>query len=187
MEILFDHGLLMRGDELERLAVDDRGLNRNSFYSYLGYSPVLERYAPGVWGLRGAPATAAKVDVLIPPRIRRKVLQDHGWTPEGRLWIAYRLSPAAARSGVLGVPAVLQTVLRGQFELIAEDGQPVGTLVAEEHLWGLSPFFRSWRVEAGDMLVISVDLGAREALVEVGDDELLLHCQAAGEAPTSRG
>ena len=123
VEVLFDHGPVMRKDELVELAVVDRGLNRNSVSVYLTYSPVLERYAPGVWGLRGAPVTAGDVQVLIPPRVRHQVLQDHGWTADGKLWVAYKLSPAAVESGVLGTPGVLRDVASGPFALFA-DGRP---------------------------------------------------------------
>jgi 3,4-dihydroxy-2-butanone 4-phosphate synthase len=58
VEVLFDHGTVMRRDDLERIA-HERGLKRSSFYLYLGSSPVLARYAPGVYGLRGTQVTAA--------------------------------------------------------------------------------------------------------------------------------
>ncbi len=180
VEILWDHDAVMRSADLEQLAVGEGRVTRQSFYAQLSYSPVLERYAQGVWGLRGAPTTAARVHALIPPRTRTRVLQDHGWTADGQLWIAYRISAAAAHSGVLGFPVTLQSVARGHFELLAED-EPVGTLVADRSLWGLSPFFRRWHVEAGDIVVVTVDLTARRAEVEVGDDELLLRHQAEAD------
>ena len=177
VEVLFDHGFVMRREELELEAVDHRGLNRNSFYVYLSYSPVLERYAPGVYGLRGAPVTAAKIDALIPPRARTQVLQDHGWTPESRPWVAYRISAAGERSGVLTVPGVLKPLVRGSFALSTEDGRPVGTLVVEDSMWGLSSFYRRYGIEQGDYLVIVFDVQQRAATVIPGTEELLLRFQ----------
>jgi len=49
---------------------------------------------------------------------------------------------ASLESGVLGTPAALIDVAGGAFELFAEDRRPVGTLVIEDKMWGLSPFFR---------------------------------------------
>jgi hypothetical protein len=167
----------MRRDDLERVAVEERGLNRSSFYVYLTYSPMLERYAPGVLGLRGAPVTAAEVDAMIPQRVRHQVLQDHGWTEDGRLWVAFRISPAAETTGILGAPAAVRSVTAGSYELFAEDERPVGTLVIEQNMWGLSPFFRRWGVEAGDLVVIVLDLTRRHATIAVGTDELLLRYQ----------
>lgn len=173
-QALFDYGPVMRRDDLERVVVVERALNRSSFYVYLTYSPIIERYAPGVFGLRGAPVTAAEVDAMIPPRVRHQVLQDHGWTKDRRLWAAFRISPAAEATGILGVPAAVRSVTRGSYELFGEDERPVGTLVIEENMWGLSPFFRRWGVEAGDYVVITLSLTDRQATISVGTEELLL-------------
>jgi hypothetical protein len=179
VDLLFEHGPLMRREDLEPLAVGERGLNRSSFYVYLTYSPVLERYAPGVWGLRGADVSAAEVDALIPPRVRHQVLQDHGWTAEGLFWAAFKISPAAESTGVLGAPAPIRSIARGPYRLYSADKRPVGTLVIEQAMWGLSPFFRRWGVEAGDFVVITLDLAARRAVIATGDEELLLRFQQA--------
>lgn len=179
VDILFEHGPVMRRDDLEQLAVEGRGLNRSSFYVYLTYSPILERYAPGVYGLRGSQVTAAQVEALIPPRARTQVLQDHGWTGAGEIWVAYRVSAAAERSGVLGRPGSLKEVVRGEFELLAEDGRTVGTLVIEDNIWGLSPFFRRFGVEEGDYLVIELSLQQRTATIFAGAADLLLRFQNA--------
>jgi len=177
-QVLFDKGPVMRRDELERIVVTEHGLNRSSFYVYLTYSPIIERYAAGVFGLRGAPVSAAEIDAMIPVRVRHQVLQDFGWTDSGLLWSAYRISPAAESTGILGTPAAIQTAAAGRYELFAENRRPAGTLVIEQAMWGLSPFFRRWGVEAGDVIVIVLDLRTRQATVSVGTDELLLRYQS---------
>lgn len=177
-EALFDAGPVMRREDLENLVVGQRGLNRSSFYVYLTYSPIIERYAPGVFGLRGARVSAAQVDSLIPPRVRHQVLQDHGWTDAGHLWAAFRISPASESTGILGAPAAVRAVTSGSFDLLAEDGSAVGTLVIEQNMWGLTPYFRRWGVESGDYVVISLDLSSRVATIIAGTEELLLKFQA---------
>jgi hypothetical protein len=178
VDVLFEFGPVMRRDDLEEIVVDERGLNRSSFYVYLGYSPVIARYAPGVYGLRGAQVTAAEVDVMIPSRARTQVLQDHGWTSKHELWIAYRISAAAERSGVLAVPKAVKGVAQGSFELTTEDGRAIGTLVIEENMWGLSPFYRRYGIEEGDYVVLVLDLRLRTATAFAGAQELLLRFQA---------
>jgi hypothetical protein len=175
VEVIFENGPLLRREELERLALE-AGVNRNSFWVYLSYSPVLRRYAPGVYGLRGSRVTAAEVEVRIPPRIRTQVLQDEGWT-KGQPWAAFRISPSSESSGVLTAPRGLRRVASGRFELYAPEETPVGTVVVEQSMWGLSPFFRRWGVEAGDLVVVSFDLQKRRAFIEAGDEELLLRYQ----------
>lgn len=178
VETLFDHGPIMRRDDLIQMAVDERGLKRNSVGIYLGYSPVIERFAPGVYGLRGARVGAAEVEALIPPRVRHQVLQDHGWTDDGFLWMAFRLSPASAESGVLGTPAAVRAVAEGSYPLFNDGGDPVGTLVVEYSIWGLSPYFHRWGVEAGDYVLLVLKTRDRTATVSAGTEELLLKFQA---------
>lgn len=175
---LFEHGPVMRRADLEELVVRDGGMSRASFYIYLTYLPILQRYAPGVYGLRGAAISAAKVSAMIPPVVRTKVLSDHGWTKDRRPWIVYRLSPASVTSGVLSVPAVLAPVLSREFTLVTEDKTPIGTLVIEEtRMWGVSPFYRRRGVEAGDHLLLVFNIERRIAQVEVGDATIALRYQ----------
>lgn len=178
VQALFDYGPVMRRDDLERVVVVERGLNRSSFYVYLTYSPIIERYAPGVFGLRGAPVTAAEVEAMIPQRVQHQVLKDHGWTAEGCLWAAFQISPSAESTGILGAPAAIRSVTNGSYELLTEDERSVGTLVIEQNIWGLSPFFRMWGVEAGDFVVISLNLSTRQATIAAGGEELLLRYQS---------
>ncbi len=177
VETLFEFGPVMRREDLQRIVVGERGLNSASFYIYLSYAPFMERYAVGVFGLRGASTSAAEVQALIPPRARTQVLMDHGWTNDGKIWIVYRLSPAATGTGILGTPAALRSVVQGAFELRAPEDQAIGTLVVEQNMWGLTPFFRRWGAESGDYLAITIDPPNRLATVELGDEDLLFEFQ----------
>lgn len=177
-EALFEHGPVMRRDDLERIVVAERGVNRSSFYVYLGYSPIIARYAPGVYGLRGARVTAGEVNALIPPRVRQQRLVDHGWTADGRVWIAYKMSATAVQAGVLSVPAALEEFLSGSYLLSSDDDRPIGTLVVKgNHMWGVGPFYRRWGVEEGDHVVVTVDINQRRATVVAGGEEVLLRFQ----------
>jgi len=177
-EALFEYGPVMRRDDLERIVVAERGVNRSSFYVYLGYSPIIARYAPGVYGLRGARVTAAEVNALIPPRVRQQRLVDHGWTADGRVWIAYKMSATAVQAGVLSVPAALEEFLSGSYLLSSDDDRPIGTLVVKgNHMWGVGPFYRRWGVEEGDHVVVTVDINQRRATVVAGGEEALLRFQ----------
>jgi hypothetical protein len=186
VEILFDNGYIMRRADLEEKATE-AGLNRTSFYIYLGYSPVLARYAPGVYGLRGAPVTAAQIESLIPPRQRTsKIFRDNGWTEKGNLWMAYKISRASSISGVVGVPSNLAKFIRGSFRLHTESNQPIGTLtIRNSNMWGLSPFFRKWGVEAGDYIVIEFDTKSESAIITTGDEEVITRYQEQAQLPTS--
>lgn len=66
--VLLDHGPVMRRDDLERIAVHEKGLNRDSFSVHLGSSPVLTRYAHCLHGLRGTQVTAGEANSMTPTR-----------------------------------------------------------------------------------------------------------------------
>lgn len=177
-EALFEQGPVMRRDDLENIVVAEKGVNRSSFYVYLGYSPIIARYAPGVYGLRGARVTAGEVNSLIPPRVRQQRLVDHGWTAEGHVWIAYKMSAAAVQAGVLSVPAAIEDFVSGSYLLSSDDDRPIGTLVVKgNHMWGVGPFYRRWGVEEGDHVVVTIDINHRRARVVSGGEETLLRFQ----------
>ena len=50
--ILVENGKVLPRPRFEELCLAD-GMNRTTFYAYIEYSPVLEKYAPGIYGLRG--------------------------------------------------------------------------------------------------------------------------------------
>ena len=175
------HGPVMRREELEELCVE-LGMKRSTFYVRLGYSPFIARYAPGVYGLRGADVEPGLVESLISPRRRGRVLKDYGWTTDGMVWLGYQLSQAMISGGAFTVPAAMKSFVSGEFLLKAEDGSPIGAAVIQESWsWGLGPFFRRRGGEPGDHLILVFDLAAREAVVHIGDADLLDQFQALDE------
>jgi Bacterial RNA polymerase, alpha chain C terminal domain/Sigma-70, region 4 len=172
-EILKREGPVMQRARLEELCVA-RGMNRTTFYMYLDYSPILNRYAAGVYGLRGADVSSVIIQELIPKIRRVRVMKDYGWTEGGQIWIAYSLSTAMINSGVATLPAGIKRYVEGDFSLKTEDGLRVGTLVAAPgNVWGFGPFFRRRGGEPGDYLIVILDLSKREAVLRIGDASLL--------------
>ena len=160
-------------------------MKRSTFWVYLDYSPVIDRFAPGVYGLRGAAVDPVVVQSLIPQyQPRTPVRLDHGWTTDRRIWIGYRLSEAMLTSGVFSVPPGLKSFLQGPFALKAADGTPVGTVAVKEGTgWGIGPFFRCRGGEPGDTIVIVFDLKAKEARLSIGDDDLIEEYQPTSSQP----
>ncbi len=178
---LGEHGPVMQRKELEELCID-LGMNRSTFSVYLGHSPIIARYAPGVYGLRGADVEPGLVESLISPRRWGRVLKDYGWTTDGSVWLGFQLSEAMISSGVFTVPAAMKTFVSGEFPLKGEDGSSIGTAVVQESgAWGLGPFFRRRGGEPGDHLILVFDLAAGEAVVHIGDADLLDQFQALDE------
>jgi hypothetical protein len=171
--ILEESGPLLTGRQFEALAVA-AGINRSTFGAYLTYSPIIAKYAPGVYGLRGADFPPGQAtDLALKPR-RRKAVRDHGWTPDGCVWIGYRLSDSMVRTGILYVPAALKAIVAGEFQLETEDGVSIGIIKSKDlAAWGIGPLFSRRGGEPGDFLVIVFDLARRVATVSVGDQEIM--------------
>jgi hypothetical protein len=176
VRVLLEHGPVLSGADFERWCVQ-AGVNRSTFYVYLGYWPIFSRLAPGLYSIRGAEVPPGLVEEL-QERAQRsrlgKVLRDFGWCDDQRIWIGYVCSRSTTSSGVVHIPAAMSDYLSGDFRLEAEDGVRVGTLVVGNSLaWGLSPFFRRRGGEPGDTLVLVIDTQSRVAQVRVGDESLL--------------
>jgi len=170
----------MRRADLEDICLA-QGVNRNSFWVYLNYSPVLERVAPSVYALRGVEVDPAKVAHLA-ERIKptEPPLQDDGWTKDGAVWLGYRVNRNLLASGVVTVPARIRNMIGERvLELFTVEGAPVGKFVisGKSHAWGLTPFIGRRGVEVGDYLIIALDTDLGVAVVQAGSKDLLLSYQ----------
>ena len=96
----------------------------------------------------------------------RRVLDGHGQSDDGRIWLSYRLSKAASTYAVITVPAVFKEAVSGRFELLTPDGRSVGTLAARDgRAWGLGAFLRKSGARVDDHVRITFDLAGRTAVV----------------------
>jgi hypothetical protein len=172
-QVLKEHGPVMQRLRFEELCLN-AGVNRHSFWIFLSYCPIIARYGPGVYGLRGAEVPAGLVEDLMPKRTgKSKLLADYGWAGEQQICIIYKLSSGTLSNGIVNVPAALRSFLQGRFALRTADHSAVGTLVIKDNCaWGLGPFFSRRGGEPGDYLSILFDLSRHEATVQIGDASL---------------
>jgi hypothetical protein len=169
VSILKEYGPLMERGQLEDLCVAS-GMNRFSFHAFLACSPVIAQYGHSVYGLLGAAAAPEVVKSLAARhRARRgsaRVLDCHGRTDDGRVWLSYRLSKAASTYAVITVPSALKDVVSGKFDLLATDGRHVGLLAAKDgRAWGLGAFLRRKGAKIGDRVLVTLDLDKRQAVI----------------------
>jgi hypothetical protein len=173
--VLKEEGPIMGKGQLERRCLE-LGVNRSTFWAYLDYSPVVARFSRGVYGIPGATAPPGVIESLVPKRSQRptRVLQDFGWLPDGRVWFAYKLSEGSVGNGVVTLPVGMRQFVDGSFVLKTADSTRVGTFVVSTNSgWGLGPLFRRCGAEAGDYLVLVIDLKLREVEARLGDEGLL--------------
>jgi hypothetical protein len=182
VEVFRDHGPVLSRGEATDLCLE-RGVKRNSTSIYLSYSPIVERLTTGQYALRGSEVPAGSVNTAI--STRRRVLQGHGWTSDGRVWIAYALSQAALDSAVVGLPGALVSELQGSYRLSSAGG---GRVVCRgTSMWGFSRFIRRQGAQVGDILRLTFDLQAASCELSLGDESLLEpDLEAPVSAPSER-
>lgn len=172
--LLIEHGPVIGRKRLQEIAVN-AGIGLPSLWRCLSFCPTIARYATGVYGLVGANVSPDLIRSIqeSEPRIEGG-RQDHGWTPDGKVWLAYRLSDGATDTGVISMPSALSTMLSGDYSLKADGLSHVGKLTVKgSSAWGLSPLFRRLSVEPSDTILLTICPKTRHALLKVGDDALL--------------
>jgi len=170
--ILKESGPVMQREELEKECVD-LGMNLNTFYQNLTFSPILCKYATGVYGLRGTKVPPGLVESLIPKK-KRVVTTDYGWTSDGSIWITRKLNKSAILSGVIGIPSAMKEHLQGIFKCKTADGIQIGTIKIKECAgWGLGSFFRRRGGEVDEHLLLIFNIVKKETKIYIGDEDIL--------------
>ena len=169
VSVLKEHGPVMERGAMEDLCVGD-GMNRFSFHAFVSWSPVIAQYGHSVYGLLGTEVDENQIeDLLVERRAARanhRVLDQHGWTDDGQVWLSYRLSKAASTYAVITIPAALKKVVRGRFQFVDAAGREIGILATKDgRAWGLGAFLRKQGAQIGDHIVLTLDLKKRTALV----------------------
>jgi hypothetical protein len=157
-----------------------RSMNVNTFSIYLSYSPVVVHLGKDIWSLRGVRVDPAAVEAVRQAnalREKEKRILDHGWAPDGQLWLAARI-PAAhdAASLVVNMPGPIRHYLSGrQFDAWDEDGVSHGSIRVnnEGASYGFTRFLRQRGADEGDILIAEFDLTKNVATLRLGDDKLL--------------
>jgi hypothetical protein len=167
VSVLTQHGPVMERGEMEDICVGD-GMNRFSFHAFVSWSPVIVQLGHSVYGLLGADVPRRQIEALLAARrstrSTRRVLDSHGRTDDGKVWLRYRLSKAASTYAVITVPAALKQVVRGRFALVAPDGSRIGTLATKDgRAWGLGAFLRQRGARIDDHILLTLDLDSRTA------------------------
>ncbi len=168
-DVLRDHRSVMTMSALRDECLS-RGLNANSFYQYLTYSPIVCRLAREVYCLVGAeipPGTIEGISKITP---RGPVLIGHSWTEDGRVWISYRLNTANLRSGQFTLPASLKGIIRGEYFVQSSGTGTQSKILAEgDRLIGLHRPIVIRGGEVNDTIVVTFDLRLLKAELRFDD------------------
>ena len=115
-DVLQQHGPAMNLSALRDECLQ-RGMNANSFYQYITYSPIICRLLREVYALVGADAPPGTIEAIPQTSAKASVLIGYGWTDDGRIWISYRLNTSNIRNGVFTLPSTLNGLLSGHFSV----------------------------------------------------------------------
>ena len=150
-------------------------MSENSFSVYCSYSPIIAKYAPGVYGLRGAKLAPGTIQSLMPDRYdREKRLIEYGWTSVGEIWTCHKLSYSYLKTGIVNIPGPMKQFMQGNFDLLSIDGDYIDTFkVKDTSAWSLKKFFKRRGGEEDDYLVLTFNLGSREVRAQVGDKDII--------------
>jgi hypothetical protein len=159
-----------------------RGMNENTFFQYLTYSPIIYRTDREVYSIIGAEVAPGVVEDLRRRTRQSPVVIDTGWTSDGRPWIEYRLNAANIRSGVLSIPMSLSGLMAGRYSFDSSNsGSEHEMMVESGRASGLRRVLSSCGAEEGDVLRITFDLSSRHAEMTFVDDTM----SWATDAPVS--
>jgi hypothetical protein len=176
VEVLKKHGPIMERSVLEEHCLR-RGMNGFTFNAIVTNSPVVLPYGRCLYGLIGAMGDRRAMSRLVakrPPRSAPRVLTGHGQTQDGRIYIAYRLSPAVVSSGIVTVPSAVGEQVRGQFTIRKPDGCKAGVLSAKRTCaWGLRPALRAQGAQPGDHLLLLINPAMHELHLHLGNETVL--------------
>ena len=171
LDIFRTHGPLLSRKDFDERCVE-HGIKRPSLTLNTARLAIMARYAPGVYGLRGAVFSPDDLNRLSPRRQSR--FSEHGWTESAEPWAATELSASALSSGIVQLPASFRQQMSGHYVLRTEDGLTIGQLVvSDQATWGLGPLFRRRGGEPGDILLLTFDLRRREVTARLGDLSVL--------------
>ena len=85
-DVLREHGSVMSLNALRDECLQ-RGMNANSFYQYITYSPIICRLVREVYALVGAEVPPGMVEEISQSTVRGSVMVGNGWTDDGRIWV----------------------------------------------------------------------------------------------------
>jgi hypothetical protein len=178
--VLSKKGPLVRSSDLDSACLKN-AMNRHTIMALKTHSPIIARYAPCIYGLRGVvfpPGLLSDMIAMTP--LANRVTEDYGCSRDGRPWIAYKVTHAMLSAGVLHIPAAMTRYIAGRFAYVwpGDDSEAHAIVVEGARAWGAGPFLRRQAVEMGDTVIVIFDIKSGSAEMHVGDSEIVEEIQS---------
>ena len=183
-EVLRDFGPAMHISAIRNECLR-RGMNANSFYVYLGNSPIVCRLAPQMYALVGALILPGTIENLqLQKTSRAPVRLDNGWLSDGRLWLSYRLNVSNIRAGAFSMPSGMREIADGEYFIQSADtGSRNAIMIEAGRLSGLRRPLAILGAEEDDIVRLILDPRTRQAEVTFSEDFLETAIEHLAEPP----
>ena len=159
-------------EQLEDYCLDDLGMNENSFYVYLSYSPIVVKLARGLFSLVGHDVEPGAIEQMKAELKERLFEASTGWSKAGTLWWHSQLDRPTINSGAHAVPAFVLNLASGEWSAKTIDGLDLGVTKVENGFFsGLKLAFPLLGASNKDFVQIDFDLADRTLYVRLVGDE----------------
>ena len=182
VDVLREHGPAMSSNAFRDECLK-RGMNANSFYQYITYSPIICRLIREVYALVGADVPPGSIEDIPQSFAKAPVLIGHDWTDDGRIRISYRLNTSNVRNGVFTLPSALKGLLSGEF-FIQSSGTGSRTIISAEggRLTGLHRPIAIRGGQPDDVIIVAFDPRRGSAELRFGEEDSKLSNETGTDA-----
>lgn len=159
-------------EQLEDYCIDELGMNINSFYVYLSYSPFVTKLATGVFALVGKDVEPGAISQLQDNIKDNRFDDSSGWSKAGTLWWHFQADRPTAKAGTRAIPTFVFNLTSGDWSVESPDGLKLGAATIENgFMSGFRTAFLALGVANKDYLQFDFDIANRVVFVRLVGDE----------------
>lgn len=159
-------------EQLEDYCIDHLGMNINSFYVYLSYSPLVTKLATGVYALVGRDVEPGAISQLQDDIRDNRFDETSGWSKAGTLWWHFQADRPTAKAGTRTVPTFVFNLTSGHWCVESRDGLRLGEATIENgFISGFRTAFLALGIANKDFIQFDFDLANRVVFVRLVGDE----------------
>jgi hypothetical protein len=167
-------GRILSREDLEKVCIDEYGLNPTSFYIYLSFSPLITRLSRGIYCLIGSAVNPGQIEAIERQRRGESKTLEYGWASDGKLWCACPLSRIAIHSGAMRLPQFVSNLVEGEWPIVHGNKEPSQSLkIKNAFIVGLRKPLYENGAEPGDLCLFVFDIGRRSVELQLGGPDLV--------------
>ena len=156
--------------KLQQAAMDN-SISEPKFWRFANYSPLVTRICQGVYGLVGAkPPPGAVAEIQADRSVVSGGVVDRGWTSDGQIWIAIKMSSSGFETGVVGIPSAVRQRLLNEYTV---DGLDATIRIGDTNAWGFRTAIDELGAEPGDIMTLIFDQSKETVNLNIDDGSII--------------